>query len=57
MDYDSFDGYEWAKLSCYYSMKVGRAIVPVHEYYLLRKDFDGHWKIVGWELADDNGKS
>ncbi len=56
VDYDSFDGYDWAKLSCYYSMKVGRAIVPVHEYYLLRKDFDGHWKIVGWELADDDGK-
>ncbi len=54
VDYDSFDGYDWAKLSCYYSMKVGKAIVPVHEYYLLRKDFEGHWKIVGWELADDD---
>ncbi len=53
VEYDSFDGYEWARLSCYYSMKIGKTIVPVHERYLLRKDFDGHWKIVGWELAEE----
>ncbi|HAG68429.1 MAG TPA: hypothetical protein DCL38_00485 [Lachnospiraceae bacterium] len=53
VEYDSFDGYEWARLSCYYSMKVGKSIVPVHEKYLLRKDFEGHWKIVGWELAQE----
>ena len=54
VEYDTFDGYEWAKLSCYYSMKIGKAIVPVHEIYLLRKDFEGHWKIVGWELAEED---
>ncbi|MBQ7563214.1 MAG: hypothetical protein IJT16_04405 [Lachnospiraceae bacterium] len=53
VEYDSFDGYEWARLSCYYSMKIGKNIVPVREIYLLRKDFDGHWKIVGWEMAEE----
>lgn len=57
VEYDSFDGYEWARLSCYYSMKIGSTIVPVHEKYLLRKDFEGHWKIVGWDLVTEDDQS
>ncbi|MCR5790469.1 MAG: hypothetical protein K6G83_11340 [Lachnospiraceae bacterium] len=53
VDYNSFDGSEWASLSCYYSMRIGKTIVPVQEKYLLRKDLEGHWKIVGWELVED----
>ncbi len=53
VEYNNFDNREWARLSCYYSMKVGKTIAPVHERFLLRKDIEGHWKIVGWELAEE----
>ncbi|MBQ8970259.1 MAG: hypothetical protein IJ073_02965 [Lachnospiraceae bacterium] len=54
VEYDTFDGYEWARLSCYYSMRVGTNILPVREVFLLRKDFEGHWRIVGWEMGDED---
>ena len=54
VEYDTFDGYEWARLSCYYSMRVGTNILPVREVFLLRKDFEGHWRIVGWEMGEED---
>ena len=54
VEYETFDGYEWARLSCYYSMRVGTNILPVREVFLLRKDFEGHWRIVGWEMGDED---
>lgn len=53
VEYDTMDGYEWARLQCYYSMRIGKGITPVHETFLLRKDSTGHWKIYGWQLAEE----
>ncbi len=46
------DGYEWAKVYCYYTLYQGTETLSTTELFLLRKDEDGHWKIYGWELAD-----
>lgn len=50
------DGYEWAKVYCYYTLSSGRETLRTTEVFLLRKDEEGHWKIYGWELADENGE-
>lgn len=55
------DGYEWARLHCIYYIRDGtRTSMPNDHVYLLRKDADGHWKIFGWIIkeneAEDNGE-
>ncbi|MCR5107504.1 MAG: hypothetical protein K6B28_05010 [Lachnospiraceae bacterium] len=52
VEYNTFDGHDWALLNCIYSMRVGTAIAPVNEQFLLRKDASGHWKIYGWQLVE-----
>ena len=47
----SYGGYEWAQLYCIYNIRVKTQITPVQERFLMRRDEDGHWKIVGWDLA------
>ena len=53
VEYYSADGYEWASLNCVYSIRKGTAVTSSNEKFLLRKDKDGHWKIYGWTLVDD----
>lgn len=48
-----YEGREWAQLYCMYSVRVGTKITPVQEKFLLRRDEEGHWKILGWELQED----
>lgn len=50
----SYDGREWAQLYCIYSLREGTTIIPIQERFLMRKDENGHWKILGWELAEQN---
>ncbi len=50
------DGYEWAKVYCYYTLRVGNETTMTTEVFLLRKDTNGYWKIYGWELADENAE-
>ncbi len=48
------DGYEWARLYCTFYIKKGKNTnVNSEEVFVLRKDEQGHWKIYGWDLADD----
>ncbi|MCM1104762.1 MAG: hypothetical protein NC409_11740 [Clostridium sp.] len=49
------DGYEWARVYCYYTMRTKGGTARTTERFLLRKDSDGYWKIYGWELVDDEG--
>jgi len=51
-----YDGYNWAQLYCIYSVRVGTSITPVQERFLMRKDEEGHWKILGWELVTEEDK-
>lgn len=48
------NGYSCARLYCTFNVKQGtKGTVPSVEEFVLRKDGDGHWKIYGWQLADD----
>lgn len=51
VEYYAYDGYDWAQLYCIYSVRVATTISPVQEKFLLRRDSEDHWKIVGWQLA------
>ena len=54
-DVDMFedDGYSFARLSCGYTVLQGKENTSTMQIYLLRKDEDGHWKIYGWDLAEN----
>ncbi len=47
------DGYEFARLHCIYTLKQGNYKQDVDQVFLLRKDAEGHWKIYGWDSADN----
>lgn len=54
-DVDEFtkNGYKFAKIRCGYNILQGRDASSTVQVYLLRKDGDGHWKIYGWDLAEN----
>lgn len=47
------DGYEFARIQCNYSMLENGKSNPTAIVYLLRRDADRHWKIYGWDLAEN----
>lgn len=54
--YQRMKGKNYAILSAYYRLKTKNSNpVTSCEEFLLRKDEDGYWRILGWELS--NGKS
>ncbi|MEE0918781.1 MAG: DUF6715 family protein [Lachnospiraceae bacterium] len=50
--YDTVNGRECAKLYCTYSVKKGADYTASKHVFELRKDKDGHWKILGFGMAD-----
>lgn len=56
-DVDEFtqDGFKFAKIRCGYIILQGRESSSTVQVYLLRRDGDGHWKIYGWDLAENVG--
>lgn len=46
-------GFRWAKLYCSFTLRKGTQMDSTNEVFLLRKDDEGHWKIYGFKLADD----
>lgn len=42
-----------ARLFCIFNVKQGSGNVPSMEQFILRKDEEGHWKILGWDLVND----
>lgn len=48
------NGFQFARLYCTYSIRMGTVIQPVEEIFLLRMDLDGHWKIYGWDEAKNH---
>lgn len=54
VDYYSVDGYKFARLKVTFTLKSGTSIGMTKERFLLRKDNDGHWKIYGWQLIEDD---
>ncbi|MCM1183177.1 MAG: hypothetical protein NC337_07370 [Roseburia sp.] len=54
VQYDTIDGREYAKLYCTYSVKKGVDYVSSRQVFVLRRETaTGHWKILGFEIADD----
>lgn len=47
------DEYECAKLYATYRLRQGTEYIYSNEVFIMRKDEDGHWKILGWELLDE----
>lgn len=56
VEYKKINNQDWAWIYCVYSLKQGKGIEIVNEKFVLRKDEDGHYKILGWELAGDADK-
>ncbi|SFR73614.1 DUF6715 family protein [Anaeromicropila populeti] len=52
IDYSIVDEEEYATILAEYSLKVKSSYEKTVEKFLLRKDSEGSWKIVGWSLAD-----
>ena len=48
------DGFQFARLYCTYNVRMGTVIQPVEEIFLLRMDLEGHWKIYGWDAAENH---
>ena len=53
VDYFKDDGYEFARLRCTYYLTNGSFGQTIEEDYLLRRDEDKHWRIYGWDLAEN----
>lgn len=51
--YFSADGFDWARLYCSFTLRKGTSLAASNEIFLLRKDAEGHWKIYGWTLAEE----
>jgi len=56
LDVETFtdDGYDWARLYCIYGIKQGDLLYKSNIRFLLRKDEEGHYKIYGWELEEQD---
>lgn len=53
VDRYSVDGFEFARISCGYTILEGSQSKPSSIVYLLRRDDDKRWKIYGWDLAEN----
>ena len=51
------DGREAATIVLSLSIKKGKDYTRTNEQFLLRQNYLGHWKIVGWQLADAEAES
>lgn len=47
--YYTVEGRECAKLYCSFTLRKGTSLQAVEELFVLRRDEQGHWKILGWE--------
>ncbi len=54
VEYFTQDGYSWAQMRCTFTLRKGTQLASSKEIFLLRKDADGHWKIYGWTLEEEN---
>ena len=47
------DGYSFARISCNYTVMEKADSTTTMHIFMLRKDATGHWRIYGWDLADN----
>lgn len=53
VEYFTYDGYECARLYSVYTLRSGTVNQLSKEVFIMRKDDEGHWKILGFELVED----
>lgn len=54
VDYFSDDGFDFARIYCGYTVRESNGqVISEARVYLLRRDEDRHWKIYGWDAADN----
>ena len=54
VNYETVNGYECAYVSAYYFIREGSSYTRTYEDYCLRKDSNGHWKILTWQLSAED---
>lgn len=54
VEYYDFKGDKWARLMAVYTIKTDHVFDTSKEEYLLRKDPEGHWKIFGWRVMEED---
>lgn len=47
------DGHSFARIPCSYTVMQGTEYTTTMHIFLLRKDSANHWKIYGWNVADN----
>lgn len=53
VDYFTQDGCSWAQMRCTFTLRKGTQLASSKEIFLLRKDGDGHWKVYGWTMDEE----
>ncbi|MBO5293109.1 MAG: hypothetical protein J6B10_08025 [Lachnospiraceae bacterium] len=53
VEYFTMDGREYARMYCNYSIRQGKELIYSREVFLLRRAEDDRWKILGWDLTDE----
>ena len=53
--YDKVNGSDVAYIVGHYFVKENTSYADTYQKYVLRKDADGHWKILGYQLCDQYG--
>ena len=53
VDFFRKDGRECARLYCSFTIRKGTEITAINEIFVLRKDEEGHWKILGWKPVEE----
>ena len=56
VEYFTRNDEKYAKLYCSYVLQSGSSKKTVDEVFILHKDADGHWKILGWDSAQNTDK-
>lgn len=57
VQYNTEDDIEYAKIRASLVIKVSSASTSVDEEYILRKDSEGKWKILGWQRTDNSSSA
>lgn len=52
--YSTIDGEKYASINCIYYLKTDNGTEKTTETYILRKDSEDRWKILGWKLYEEN---
>lgn len=54
IEYNTDNGVEYAKMRVTVAMRMDGASFSLDEEYILRKDTDGKWKILGWQVIQQD---